>query len=86
MMVGYMRRVAGKPMQFELGTTGIIDPADPQVDDARSVTSLTHWYNQRLAEAIQKGIEQYWWLHRRWRQPPEKIAKRLAKQTRKIAG
>ena len=86
MMVGYMRRIAGKPMQFELGTTGIIDPTDPDSPEASGVSTLTRWYNQRLAEAIQKGIEQYWWLHRRWREPPEKIAKRLKKHASKIAG
>ena len=34
----------------------------------------------RLAKEIDLAIEQYWWLHRRWRTPPPKIAKRLAKQ------
>ncbi|MEC7681070.1 MAG: hypothetical protein VX694_17480 [Planctomycetota bacterium] len=40
---------------------------------------MTQWYNQRLGLAIDQGVEQYWWLHRRWRTPPEKVAKRLAK-------
>jgi len=81
MMVGYMRRLGGQPMQFELGTTGIIDPADRSLEDCRSVTSLTNWYNHRLAQAIKRGVEQYWWLHRRWREPPEKIAKRISHPT-----
>ncbi len=94
MMVGYMRRLNGRPMQFELGTTGIIDPMNPNdttsenpefdKDDAQAcngVTSLTNWYNDRLALAIGKGVEQYWWLHRRWREPPERIAKRLRKKS-----
>lgn len=80
MMVGYMRRLQGKPMRFELGTTGIVDPSDSASEPYCSVPALTHWYNQRLASAIDDGVEQYWWLHRRWRQPPEKIAKRLAKK------
>jgi KDO2-lipid IV(A) lauroyltransferase len=40
---------------------------------------LTAWYNRRLAESIGASVEQYWWLHRRWRQPPPRVARRLAK-------
>ena len=78
MMVGYMRRLRGEPMQFELGTTGIIDPIESASESLRTVPALTEWYNRQLAIAIGDGVEQYWWLHRRWRQPPEKVAKRLA--------
>ena len=66
-------------MQFELGTTGIIDPLNTESSEYSSVKGLTQWYNERLALAIDQGVEQYWWLHRRWRTPPEKVAKRLAK-------
>ena len=79
MMVGYMRRLNGCPMQFELGITGIIDPLNTESSEYSSVKGLTQWYNQRLALAIDQGVEQYWWLHRRWRTPPEKVAKRLVK-------
>ncbi len=79
MMVGYTRRVDGRPMQFELGVTGVADPADDIEGNCGSVKELTEWYNRRLADAIDLGVEQYWWLHRRWRKPPEKVTARLRK-------
>lgn len=78
MLVGATRRL-GKPMQFEFVCAGIADPQNDPEGNCQSVQSLTTWYNQRLAIAISEGVEQYWWLHRRWRTPPERVAKRLAK-------
>ena len=68
----------GKPMQFEFICTGLVDPLDDPEGICSSVGTLTNWYNQRLAEVIGQGVEQYWWLHRRWRPPPPRVAKRLA--------
>ena len=80
MLVAYTRRVGGRPMQFETGCVGIADPSDDPLGHCGSVTALTQWYNERLAEAIGLSVKQYWWLHRRWRQPPPRVAKRLARQ------
>ncbi len=77
MMVGFTRRMDGRPMQFELGVTGIADPQHDVEGVCGSVNSLTQWYNDKLAEAIAPGVEQYWWLHRRWRTPPKKVAARM---------
>lgn len=79
MIVGSTRRVGGQPMQFEISCAGV---ADPHTDDdvCASVTTLTKWYNDRLALAVSSAIEQYWWLHRRWRTPPERIAKRMTQR------
>ncbi|QEG38467.1 lysophospholipid acyltransferase family protein [Roseimaritima ulvae] len=72
MMVGYTRRIGG-PMQFEQGTTGVVDPErGTSVTDG--VRPLTTWYNERLADVVLKSPEQYWWLHRRWR--PKRKRKR----------
>ncbi len=79
MLVASTRRVGGQPMRFELSCYGVADPLEEDARMCASVTSLTQWYNQRLAEAIDDAVEQYWWLHRRWRVPPEKVSKRLAK-------
>lgn len=70
MIVAYNRRL-DHPMQFELGSTGI---ADPRIDGPHlaSVQALTEWYNSRLEEAIRLTPAQYWWVHRRWRNPPAK--------------
>ena len=78
MIVVSTRRVQGKPMHFEVSCSGIADPlADPEI--CSGVASLTKWYNERLAEAVSKSPEQYWWLHRRWRTPPPRVLKRMAK-------
>lgn len=77
MMVGATRRIDGRPMQFELSCAGVADPANDVDDVCTSVTSLTQWYNRRMADAIGEAVEQYWWLHRRWRTPPPRIEKRL---------
>lgn len=79
MMAMYTRRVDGKPMQFENGLLGVVDPVTDDVD-GQSVAQLTHWYNGRLEAMIDLAPEQYWWLHRRWRTPPPRVAKRLARR------
>lgn len=83
MLVAYTRRAGGRPMQFEMGCVGTADPADASSEQCGSVTQLTEWYNNRLAVAVGQSVEQYWWLHRRWRTPPEKVARRLAKRAAK---
>jgi KDO2-lipid IV(A) lauroyltransferase len=80
MMVAATRRVDGQPMQFEMQCAGIADPTATDDQHCDSVTTLTEWYNHRLAELIRPAVEQYWWLHRRWRSPPPRIAKRLDKR------
>lgn len=76
MAVCYARRV-GKPLHFEVGMEGVIDPqhGGPEVG---GITQLTAWYNQMLEQIILEAPDQYWWLHKRWRDPPAKIKKRLA--------
>ncbi|MGB7323654.1 MAG: lysophospholipid acyltransferase family protein [Rubripirellula sp.] len=77
MIVGATRRIGGQPMQFEISSHAIADPLIDR-DTCESVTSLTNWYNAHLESAVNESIEQYWWLHRRWRKPPERVARRLA--------
>ncbi|TWU60485.1 Lipid A biosynthesis lauroyl acyltransferase [Rubripirellula tenax] len=77
MIVGSTRRVGARPMQFEISVHAVADPAVDQ-DICSGVTSLTNWYNDHLEGAVSDSLEQYWWLHRRWRKPPPKVAKRLA--------
>ena len=73
MMVTYARRL-DRPLRFEIGITGVADP-EPDIHSASpdyldSVQTMTRWYNQKLEEAIRMAPEQYWWLHRRWRELP----------------
>ncbi|HEX4148719.1 MAG TPA: lipid A biosynthesis acyltransferase, partial [Pirellulales bacterium] len=32
-----------------------------------SVKTLTQWYTSSLEQAIRRSPQQYWWLHRRWK-------------------
>ncbi|QDV57151.1 Lipid A biosynthesis lauroyl acyltransferase [Rosistilla oblonga] len=83
MAVFYSRRTTG-PMQFEIGCNGVADPreAGPELG---GVTELTCWYNERLEKAIALSPEQYWWMHRRWRDVPEKIQRRMDRMAAKQA-
>jgi Kdo2-lipid IVA lauroyltransferase/acyltransferase len=67
----------GKPMQFHLRFLGAADPRIPG-DHLQSVASLTKWYNQCLEKAILDNPEQYWWVHRRWREPPARARRQAA--------
>lgn len=74
MVVTYARRL-DRPLRFEIGVTGVADP-EPVTDREApnyldSVQSMTRWYNLKLEEAIRMAPEQYWWLHRRWRDLPK---------------
>ncbi|KLU05914.1 Lipid A biosynthesis lauroyl acyltransferase [Rhodopirellula islandica] len=82
MMSVYTRRIDGKPMQFESGLLGVVDPATDS-ENGQSVGQMTEWYNRQLESMIDIAPEQYWWLHRRWRTPPEKVARRLEKKREK---
>ncbi len=85
MIAAYTRRIDERPMRFESGCVGIADPQDDPAGNCAGVEPLTRWYNDRLAEAIGMSVEQYWWLHRRWRTPPPRVLKRLQKRKEKRA-
>jgi len=71
MMVSATQR-AGRPMFFDATCIAAIDPADDPNGICGGVRSLTQWYNDQMAEAIRPAVEQYWWVHRRWRPRPRK--------------
>ncbi|RMF44065.1 MAG: lipid A biosynthesis acyltransferase [Planctomycetota bacterium] len=83
MSVTYNRRL-GRPLRFELGC---IDVCSPNVagrqstpPHLQSVESLTEWYNAQLEASIRLAPEQYWWLHRRWREVPASALRRLQRR------
>ncbi len=59
------RRI-GPPLQTELYASAIAD-ARQASDGLDSVRELTQWYTSRLEEIIRRTPQQYWWLHRRWK-------------------
>jgi len=65
--VSYARRL-DRPMQFELATTAVADPREVG-DQVGSIRELTQWYTAELERAIRIAPEQYWWVHRRWKDP-----------------
>jgi KDO2-lipid IV(A) lauroyltransferase len=70
LLVGYARRVNGRPLQFELGVEGVFDPADPK-SALNGVREVTQWYNDLLEAIIRRNPEQYWWLHKRYKGEPK---------------
>lgn len=69
MLVSATRR-AGRPMYFEATCLAAADPQHDPGEVCSSVRSLTQWYNDQMAMAIASAVEQYWWVHRRWRPKP----------------
>ncbi len=72
--VCYTRR-RERPMEFELVCSATADPRDA---DSRlgTIHGLTQWYTSHLEDAIRLCPEQYWWIHRRWKQKPRRRARR----------
>ena len=75
--VCYARRL-DRPMHFEMVVSDMIDPRDTDGQLA-TVKDLTQWYTHKLEEAIRENPEQYWWVHRRWKDTRKKKRKPAAK-------
>lgn len=60
--VGYAIR-RDRPLQYSLQLEGITEP-----HDHAGVKELTTWYTNRIEDAIHRAPDQYWWLHRRWKE------------------
>jgi len=76
MFVTYCRRTGGI-FRFEVGLEGVADPQKLE-PNLQSVKGLTQWYNDRLADIIRVAPDQYWWVHRRWKEKPVRKRKALA--------
>ncbi|NIP68673.1 MAG: lipid A biosynthesis acyltransferase, partial [Planctomycetales bacterium] len=64
-MVTYTRRV-GTALQLEVGCQAIADPLDGG-QETSDLRRLTEWFTGRLEELVRRDPDQYWWLHRRWK-------------------
>lgn len=76
MSASAVRRL-GRPMQFELHNYKMIDPIEVG-NSVGTIRELTQWYTTRLEELIRRTPDQYWWLHRRWKDTREKKEKKVA--------
>jgi KDO2-lipid IV(A) lauroyltransferase len=65
LMVGYARRL-GRPMQYEMGLEAMLEPAAME-SALNDVTALTQWFTNELETVVRRAPDQYWWVHRRWR-------------------
>ncbi len=64
LVVVYTQRTTG-PMHFRLHCVATFDPQ--AAGEAASVKSLTQWYSDHVEQFVRGAPEQYWWLHRRWK-------------------
>jgi KDO2-lipid IV(A) lauroyltransferase len=53
-------------MRFEMILEAITDPRDAG-DEVSTLGQLTQWYTGQLEAGIRRHPDQYWWLHRRWK-------------------
>jgi len=65
MAIGFARRL-GKPLHYEIGTTAALDPRS-QDEAASGISPATQWYTSQLESLVRRSPDQYWWLHRRWK-------------------
>ncbi len=68
--VGFFRRT-DRPLHFAFHLEGVADPRT-MGEEIGSIRQLTQWYNHRFEEGILQAPEQYWWLHRRWKDRRQK--------------
>lgn len=65
----------GGPMHFEMNNDVSIDPLEVG-GEVGTIRELTQWYTTRLEALIRRAPDQYWWLHRRWKDTREKKPKK----------
>ncbi len=61
-------------IRFSVSTQDVIDPVDFQ--GANGINELTQRFTSSLEALIRKAPEQYFWVHRRWKTPPDARKKR----------
>lgn len=76
MIVSYTKRL-DRPMRFEFGVTAVYDP-ERENHSMGDVRSITQWYSEELEKIIRQSPEQYWWIHRRWKDTRGKRKKKIA--------
>ncbi|MBX3415268.1 MAG: lysophospholipid acyltransferase family protein [Pirellulales bacterium] len=79
MAVGHARRL-GRPLRYELRLDGLLHPDEVSAMPG-GVRELTQWYTSCIETAVRRSPEQYWWLHRRWKDHRPAKRKRATPQT-----
>ena len=65
-VVCYATRKEGRPFHFEMTIAGVLDPREQSED--MTVPEITQWFTHVLEEGIRRRPDQYWWVHRRWKE------------------
>ena len=77
LLVGAARRTAG-PLHYQIALEAVCDSRQ-MADRPDAVRQITQWYTSELESIIRKAPEQYWWVHRRWKDHrPAKRRRRAA--------
>lgn len=71
-------RRLGRPLHFELHVQAMVDPRQTDAG-VGTLPLMTQWYTRHLEAMIRQAPEQYWWLHRRWKDPRPKRPSTSAK-------
>jgi KDO2-lipid IV(A) lauroyltransferase len=72
-------RRADRPLRFHIEVAEMFDPVGGD-ERLLSVPALSQWYSEVLEREIRKAPEQYWWVHRRWREPPSPERRKAKRQ------
>ena len=59
-----------KLLHFDLICVDVFDPSTDK--SIGTIPELTRWYNQHIENGVCHAPDQYWWLHRRWKDPRKK--------------
>ena len=65
-LVCHATRIDSTPMRIRLEPVDLFDPAETE-NGLGSVFEITQWFTSLLERSIRRSPEQYWWLHRRWK-------------------
>ena len=68
-IVGYCRRVDNK-YKFKVAVNRVITP-DQWADKDNPMLWITQEYTKAIEDFIREVPEQYWWIHRRWKNRPK---------------
>ena len=79
MVVVGIPRIA-TPMKFMCWVEDIIDPRDYLTGRATAVKAMTERFTAAIERMVRMYPEQYFWLHRRWKNEPPKPKDRAAKK------
>lgn len=60
----------GHPVQYRVYVEDIIDPADLAADPD-PVRTITRRYTEAIERVVKRHPEQYFWVHRRWKNQPK---------------